>query len=113
MDSSNVTLKVNSESASTNFNKLVKSDFNLEELSNSDKRCAKSYGSGSKEAYEMEELLSKYPRWNDLKDKLIKGCDYHLDYLSEDQRLHDLRERIERVNHKSAREKTINYLETQ
>ena len=66
-------------------------------------RCTTSYGSEFKEVNELEGLLSKHPRWNDLKEKLTNGCEYHLEDLPEDQRLQDLQERIERGYHKSVK----------
>ncbi len=102
MANSKFKFEVNSEAASSNFIKLAKNDFKLEELLNPEKRCMTSYGSEFKEVNELEGLLSKHHRWNDLKEKLTKGCEYHLEDLPEDQRLQDLQERIERGNHKSA-----------
>ena len=103
MANSKFKFEVNSEAASSNFNKLAKNNFNLEELLNPTGRCTTSYGSEFKEVNELEGLLSKHPRWNDLKEKLTNGCEYHLEDLPEDQRLQDLQERIERGYHKSAK----------
>ena len=59
--------EVNPEAASSNFKKLAENDFNLEKLLNPAERCATSYGSEFKEVGELEGLLSKHPRWKDLK----------------------------------------------
>ena len=101
--------EVNPEAASSNFDKLAKNNFDLEELLNPVKRCATSYGSEFKEVEELEDLLHKHPRWKDLKEKLTNGCEYHLEDLPEDERLQDLQERVERGNHKSAK-KNGNFL---
>ena len=102
MANSKFKFEVNPEAASSNFNKLAKNDFKLGELLNPEKRCMTSYGSELKEVNELEGLLSKHPWWNDLKEKITKGCEYYLEDLPEEQRLQDLKERIERGSHKSA-----------
>ena len=94
--------EVNPEAASSNFAKLSESNFDLGKLLNPIDRCATSYGAEFKEVEELEGLLSKHPRWKDLKEKLEKGCEYFLEDLPEEQRIQDLQERVERGNHKSA-----------
>ena len=74
----------------------------MERLLNPAERCTTSYGSEFKEVTELRGLLSKHPRWKDLKEKLENGCEYHLKDLPEDQRVQDLQERVRRGNHKSA-----------
>ncbi len=94
--------EVNPEAAQSNFDRLVGADFDLEKLLNPNERCATSYGSEFKDPLELEGLLSKHPRWKDLRKKLEKGCEYHLEDLPEDNRVQDLHERVRRGNHKSA-----------
>ena len=102
MTTSPFIFEVNPEAAKSNFSKLAESDFDLEGLLNPNERCATNYGSEFKTPVELEGLLSRHPRWNDLKEKLEKGCEYHLEDLPEDERVQDLQERVRRGNHKSA-----------
>ena len=94
--------EVNPEAASFNFNLLRDNNFDLDSLLNPPVRCMTSYGSEFKTAEELEGLLARHPRWEALRDKLSKGCEYPLEDITEEQRVLDLRERLERGNHKSA-----------
>ena len=94
--------KVNPKAARLNFNQLAGSNFDLESFLNLSERCATSYGSEFKEPSELNWLLSKHPRWKDLKEKLEKGCKYHLEDLPEDDQVQDLHKRVRGGNHKSA-----------
>ena len=51
----------------------------------------------------LEKLLGKHPRWNILKEKLSYGCEYPVKDLDEEVRLLDLKENLNRGNHKSAK----------
>ena len=77
--------EVSPGSAEENFEKLAKADFNLEGLLNPSERCMTNYGSEFKEPVELDGLLSKHPRWKDLKKKLEKGFEYHLEDFPEDE----------------------------
>jgi hypothetical protein len=50
----------------------------------------------------LEPLFSKHPNWPRLRQCLTVGSDWVLDELSEEQRVSDLKEAIERGNHKGA-----------
>ena len=102
MTTSLFNFEVNPEAAESNFNQLAESNFDLERLLNPSERCVTNYGSEFKDPSELDGLLSKHPRWKDLREKLVKGCEYHLEDLPEDDRVQDLHERIRRGNHKSA-----------
>ena len=51
----------------------------------------------------LEKLLEIHPRWNILKEKLSYGCEYPVKDLDEEVRLLDLKENLNRGNHKSAK----------
>ena len=82
--------EANPVAAKYNFTKLRENGFNLGELLNPSAKCITTYGSKFKDVDELEQLLSNHPRWKDLKDKLLHGCEFHLEDLPEDQRLQDL-----------------------
>ena len=42
-----------------------------------------------------------HPRWKTLRDKLTKGCEYPVGNLIEEVRMADLKENLEKGNHKS------------
>ena len=50
----------------------------------------------------LENLLGKHPRWNILKEKLSRGCEYPVKNSDEEVRLLDLKENLNRGNHKPA-----------
>ena len=73
MTTSSFTFEVNPEAAESNFNQLAKSNFDLEGLLNPSARCTTNYGSEFKRPEELEGLLSKHPRWKDLKTDCRKA----------------------------------------
>jgi hypothetical protein len=60
------------------------------------------YGSEFSMPSVLEPLFSKHPNWPRLRQCLTVGSDWVLDELSEEQRVSDLKEAIERGNHKGA-----------
>ena len=60
------------------------------------------YGSEFRETSVLEPLLKHHPNWNRLKKILVEGSNWELEELSEEDRLSDLQEALERGNHKGA-----------
>ena len=94
---------ISEEAATYNYNLLKNSGFDLNKLLNPGKTCCTSYGSEMKSTEKLEKLLGKHPRWNILKEKLSYGCEYPVKDLDEEVRLLDLKENLNRGNHKSAK----------
>ena len=51
----------------------------------------------------LEKVWEKHPRCGILKDKLSRGCEYPVENLAEEVILLDLKEKLNRGNHKSAK----------
>ena len=98
------------ETAEFNFNLLKENNFDLEELLNPEEKCITNYGSEFKSVEDLAELLHRHPRWDALKEKLEKGCEFPVEDLSEELRQLDLEAALKRGNHKSA-EKHAAHLE--
>ena len=60
------------------------------------------YGSEFKSTAALEQLLQRHPRWQAMKDKLENGASFPAEEISEQERVNDLVERLQRGNHKSA-----------
>ena len=45
----------------------------------------------------------KHPHWKTLRDKVTKGCEYPVEDLIEEVRMADLKENLEKGNHKSVK----------
>ena len=94
--------EVTPEAAYKNYELLNSNNFQLDTLLNPQEKCITNYGSEFKPVEELEGLWSKHPRWKDLKVRLSQGCDYPISDIAEKDRMGDLRDRINRGNHKSA-----------
>ena len=94
--------EVTPEAADKNFDLLRRNDFQLDSLLNPTKRCVTTYGSEFKSVEELEGLWHRHPRWEELKSRLRDGCDYPMSDISEEERMQDLADRLQRGNHKSA-----------
>jgi len=90
------------ETEEFNFNLLKESNFDLEALLNPKEKCITTYGSEFKSVDDLAELLHRHPRWEALKEKLEKGCDFPVEDLDDDMRRLDLAAALHRGNHKSA-----------
>ena len=90
------------EAAEFNFNLLKENNFELETLLNPTKKCVTSYGSEFKSVEDLAELLHRHPRWEAMKERLEKGCEFPVDDLDDNIRKRDVEEALHRGNHKSA-----------
>jgi len=98
------------ETAEFNFNLLKENNFDLEALLNPEEKCITNYRSEFKSVEDLAELLHRHPRWDALKEKLEKGCEFPVEDLSEELRQLDLEAALKQGNHKSA-EKHAAHLE--
>lgn len=98
------------EAAEFNFDLLKENNFELEKLLNPTDKCVTSYGSEFKSVEDLAELLHRHPRWEAMKEKLEKGCDFPVEDLDDNIRKQDVKEALHRGNHKSA-EKHAAHLE--
>jgi len=90
------------ETVEFNFNLLNENNLDLEALLNPKKKCITTYGSEFKSVDDVAELLHRHPRWEALKEKLEKGCDFPVEDLDDEMRRLDLETALHQGNHKSA-----------
>ena len=94
---------ISKESTKFNFNLLKKHDFNLEKLLNPGEICVINNSYELISVEELDNLWMKHPRWKTLRDKVTKGCEYPVEDLIEEVRMADLKENLEKGNHKSVK----------
>jgi hypothetical protein len=99
------------EAASYNFKLLKSNNFQLEKLLNSPQNCVTAYGSEFKPTGQLEQLLSRHPRWKALEERLNQGAEFPIVELSESIRTQDFEAALARGNHKSA-DKNLKFLAT-
>ena len=92
---------VSDEASEFNMNKLQEHDYNLDKLLN-ETHSITSYGSEFKKISELELLLGKHPRWNEMKKRLSEGACFPIKAIDEETRQLDLDAMKTRGNHKSA-----------
>ena len=63
------------------------------------------YGSEFRPVHSLKRLLHKHPLWSKFEKMLTVGADYPLEPMSEEDRLQDITDAMERGNHKSAKQK--------
>lgn len=94
---------VSMEAAEHNFALLKKEKFDLRSVvEDVAKPSADSVGSEFKSVESLADLFRKHPRWNCLKRTLLHGSEWQVEHLDDKTRLEDLKNAIERGNHKSA-----------
>ena len=94
--------EVSDEAATFNMELLRQNNFELGRLLNYNKSIT-SYGSEFKSTDELEPLLRRHPRWNELKQKLSEGACFPVTEIDDKTRLLDLEAMISRGNHRSAK----------
>ena len=92
------------ETAFSNYQKLWDNGFDLGKLVNGGKKSVLSYGSEFKPTRLLKQLLGRHPRWDAFKLRLDKGADFPLDGITEAARVGNLVGRLNRGNHKSAKQ---------
>ena len=63
------------------------------------------HGSKFRPVQSLKRLLHKHPLWSKFEKMLTVGADYPLEPMSEEDRLQDIADAMERGNHKSAKQK--------
>ena len=90
------------EAATYNTNMMKSVDFNMNTATQHPTNTALTYGSEFRPTSLIEPLLSLHPDWHKIKDTIENGVTYPLTPITEDDRLSDIQNLIERGNHKSA-----------
>ena len=91
--------------AAKNYLVLGKYGFDFDKTIRAQVNSPVAYGSEFKPANILEPLFGRHPFWPRLKDILSNGSDWQLEPISEEARQQDLREALDRGNHKGAQRK--------
>ena len=93
------------EAAEHNWTILESFDLDLSRAIDAQRDSPVGYGSEFRHPDVLDKLLFKHPRWDQFKQILLNGSDFQLDPLPVEMQQADLKEALERGNHKSARDR--------
>ena len=88
--------------AEFNFNLLKSNGFDLHSLLNPKEHCVTNYGSEFKAVEDLQALLKRHPRWEAMKSRLSRGCEFPVKPIDDDTRRKDVEGALARGNHRSA-----------
>ena len=91
------------EAAQHNSQLLEKASFDMEKATQFPHNTSLSYGSEFRPTTTIKPLLHRHPQWSKVEEILSKGAIYHLDPITEEDRLNDIQHMILRGNHQSAK----------
>jgi len=90
------------DAATANWNVLKQNNLDVRKTLQSQGYSPLSFGSEFKPPSIIAPLLQHHPLWPRFKSSLEKGAELPLESMSEEDRIQDLREAMDRGNHKSA-----------
>ena len=103
--------EMSKRAAQKNYLVLGKHNFDFDKAIRAQANSPVAYGSEFKPAEILEPLFSRHPFWQRWKDILTNGSDWQLEPISEEARLLDLQEALDRGNHKGAQKKVETLIE--